>query len=132
MGTSALIRVYDGDRLLVSIYKQSDGYPTSAGQDIIDAVGARKLTNGFSGSRNGLANGMGCLAALLIAAMKGDEAGLFYIVEGQDDDWADFTYELRGYRMAPDAGVSLKVFCGSSQTIYDGPLGEYRAKDDFE
>lgn len=102
MGTRALIHVYDNvlegeghGPLLLTIYRQFDGYPEGLGRDIHEAVGGLRITNGNAGA--GTANGMGCLAAQLVTKLKGNCIGNVYIMPpGAKDVWEEFVYEVRG------------------------------------
>lgn len=74
MGTRSLVNIKDDDgKTIVTLYRQYDGYPTGMGQDIKDALngGDVELLNGFSGQKSPAAfNGIGCMAAYLIGALK--------------------------------------------------------------
>ncbi len=125
MGTRAITKVFDGENLLVNIYRQSDGYLSGHGADIKEAIGDRKLVNGIQGDRRSVANGMGCLAALLIADLKSDmEAGLIYINKPDPDASEEYTYTIRGETMHPENGVNLHIF-SYGRVIYDGPLADF-------
>ena len=125
MGTRAITNVFDGDTLLVTIYRQMDGYLDGHGAEMKKAIGERKLVNGIQGDRASVANGMGCLAAILIASLKGDmEAGGIYINKPDPDASEEYTYTIRGETMAPEKGVNLHVFA-YSKVIYDGPLADF-------
>jgi hypothetical protein len=98
MGTRAIINIHDENLdspILVTIYRQFDGYPSNLGEDIKEALGKRKLVNGHSNAVNET-NGMGCAAALLIAHLKADmTVGNVYIVPaGTNDVSEEFTYDI--------------------------------------
>ena len=121
MGTRSITNIYDCDILLVTIYRQFDGYPTGQGQDIKDAFKGRTLVNGISGDAMQAINGMGCAAALLIAHMKRDgKAGGTYIVPPGTADEA-YAYDLRGDSDEPDAGITL-IVRDWDEEIYRGTL----------
>lgn len=125
MGTRAITHIFDRDDLLVSIYRQSDGYLSCHGIDIAQALGSRRLVNGMRGDYRAIANGMGCAAALLIAHLKGDmEAGNIYINRPDPEHIEEFIYTLRGNTMEPDKGIALTVTC-YGETLYDGPLSDF-------
>lgn len=72
MGTRAIIIVMDDTRdakELCRIYTQYDGYPTGLGVTLAKLCNV-KITNGMAGDTKGTANGMGCLAAQIIAGLK--------------------------------------------------------------
>lgn len=132
MGTRALTRVYDEkDRLVLYLYSQSDGYPRGLGRELHKKLGKLTLVNGIR-DPEGVANGMSCFAAQLVAALK-DEAGGFYIQAPDDDtEWADFIYDFRpnilGY---PEHGekrhlcLKLTANIGQKPVVYDGPFASF-------
>jgi hypothetical protein len=99
MGTRARVNVMEGNSILVSIYRQYDGYPSGLGRDVAAFVAGLTLVNGLSGDRSELANGMGCLAAQLIKSLK-QEAGNVYIrdtgPESQGEEYVYTVYDRDG------------------------------------
>lgn len=96
MGTRALTHIKndDGETTLVTIYSQYDGYPSGLGEKLAEICAARKLVNGFNDRRT-QTNGMGCLAALIIAGLKGSDCGGFYVQERDAKDCGEeYTYEV--------------------------------------
>lgn len=88
MGTRALIHIKSGNlnsKTLVTIYRQYDGYPAGLAVDIWKALnrGDFKITNGYAYGDEipSTFNGMGCLAAYLIGALKDNKIGNVYIME---------------------------------------------------
>lgn len=120
MGTRSLTHIYEkanNHAPLVTIYRQFDGYPSGMGADIKEALGSRKLVNGFS-NPNTECNGMGCAAAMLVGALKEGECGNVYIYppgsEGCDEEFT--------YRLYPDGEAFRIVIEAGFDVIYDGPL----------
>jgi hypothetical protein len=72
MSTRAVIRVFnEGKEVIANIYKHWDGYPSALGVDLADFLSDFTLVNGLgAGQSSKVANGMGCLAAQLIAHLK--------------------------------------------------------------
>jgi hypothetical protein len=72
MGTRSVISFITGDIVLLSIYRQMDGYLTGRGKELAEFMRDIKVVNGIgSGSKGGThANGEGCLAAQWLAAEK--------------------------------------------------------------
>jgi hypothetical protein len=73
MGTRSLTRVFDTptprtSEELICVYRQYDGYPTGQGNEIFEALGDRKLVNGY-GDKFTQVNGMANAAAMLICEM---------------------------------------------------------------
>jgi len=80
MGTRALTFVYDGDKPIVNLYRQYDGYPTGHGAELAQFLDGFKIVNGIGAEKTRIANGMGCLAAQMVAHFK-DSVGGFYMTE---------------------------------------------------
>ena len=79
MGTRALTFVYDADRQpFLNLYRQYDGYIEGHGAELAEFLAGKKLVNGYGKESTELANGMGCLAASLVAHFK-ETVGGFYI-----------------------------------------------------
>ena len=105
MGTRALTFVYDEyNQLILNLYRQYDGYPEGHGAELAEFLAGKTVVNGFCQERTGLANGMGCLAAFLVANFK-ETVGGFYIHSVNDKDCGqDYEYhvyqtrvEVKGY-----------------------------------
>ena len=69
MGTRSLTFVYDGKEPMINMYRQYDGYPSGHGSNLAEFLNSfDAIVNGISvGDNRKIANGMGCLAAQLIA-----------------------------------------------------------------
>lgn len=94
MGTRSLTFVYDGDRPLINLYRQFDGYPSGHGAELAEFLAGKRIVNGLSGDTSMVFNGMGCLAAQLVAHFK-QSAGGFYIHSVEDTDcWQDYEYHV--------------------------------------
>lgn len=96
MGTRALIHIKDEGKTLVTIYRQYDGYPTGLGRDIALRLPGSKIVNGISGDNQAPKqfNGMGCLAAWLIANLKCGIGGVYIYPADSEDVDEEFIYEL--------------------------------------
>lgn len=94
MGTRCLTFVYDGDTPVINMYRQFDGYPSGHGFELAEFLEGFKIVNGYGEVKPKLANGMGCLAAQMIAHFKKSVGG-FYIHPVTDTDcWQDFEYHV--------------------------------------
>ena len=80
MGTRSLTYVFDhhNNDILTCIYRQYDGYIEGHGRELAEFLAGKKLVNGYGRESTELANGMGCLAASLVANFK-ETVGGFYI-----------------------------------------------------
>jgi hypothetical protein len=96
MGTRSLTIVMDGNDELVRIYRQMDGYPEDHGVDLARLCDLQ-IVNGLGVDPKKVANGMGCLAAQIIAGLK-DGPGGIYLEKcgGEINDWCEYVYIVRG------------------------------------
>lgn len=96
MGTRARVNIFERGKLLVSIYRQFDGYPSGLGQDIADFSSKMDIINGISGQKAGeAANGMGCFAAQLIRHLKDDIGSVYIRSTDANSQGEEFSYNLR-------------------------------------
>lgn len=111
MGTRCLTRVFDssqdGEREILCLYRQFDGYPDGHGKELGQFVSGLRIIDGIRfglDEQGGTANGMGCLAAQLVAHFKlkprpGGVVGGFYIhAPGTKNVGEDYVYEVRADR----------------------------------
>jgi hypothetical protein len=87
MGTRSLTFVYDeSDRPVLNLYRQFDGYPTGHGAELAEFLSSGKMVNGIQiGQKETVFNGMGCLAAQMVASFKQSPGGFYiYSVESKD------------------------------------------------
>lgn len=113
MGTRHLTFVYgESDTVMLCMYGQWDGYPSGHGADLAQFLNSfDEIVNGVPlGDKRRLANGMGCLAAQLVAHFKKDVGG-FYIhpPELNQDCWQDYEYHIRynSVKVTDSRGYSL-------------------------
>jgi hypothetical protein len=95
MGTRSLTFVYENNKPIVNMYRQFDGYPSGHGSELAYFLKDRTVVNGYgSNTPNKASNGMGCLAASMIASFK-DNIGGFYIYSVDSTDcWQDYEYHV--------------------------------------
>jgi hypothetical protein len=101
---------------IVDIYSHWDGYPEGLGVTLASYLNGKKIVNGL-GARDfqGVFNGMGCLAASLVAELK-DGPGNIYI-EGRDQHgWIDYRYYIWG---DTDKDIWISIF-DTSDCIFVG------------
>lgn len=102
MGTRSLTYVFDGKRAenpepLVNLYRQYDGYMEGHGAELAEFLEGFNIVNGLgvNDENKKIANGMGDLAAQLIAHFK-TEAGQFYLQVPRVgiDCWQEYEYHI--------------------------------------
>lgn len=135
MGTRALTFVYDGDigeGAIINLYRQYDGYPSGHGTDLALFLSRGRLVNGLSGTDTTVFNGMGCLAAQLVANFK-EGPGQFYLYPvtavdcGQD-------YEYHVYERNNEVRVRVQnrgfnmfglTMSDTNESLFDGNCTEF-------
>jgi len=95
MGTRSLTFVYnEHNEPILNLYRQYDGYIAGHGSELAEFLAGKKLVNGFGKESTAIANGMGCLAASLVAHFK-DTVGGFYIHSVTDTQCGqDYEYHV--------------------------------------
>ncbi len=117
MGTSAVTVVYEDNAKLVAIYTQSDGYPESHGLELAEFLRGLTIVNGIRGGDHGrIANGMGCLAAQLVAALK-TRVGGTYLIPTRNIYDHDYEYHIK------EESVLVKE---DNKRIFSGTWLEYQ------
>jgi|SRR3989304_107275 len=144
MGTRARVNIFDGNELIVSIYRQMDGYPDGLGAQIAGFAGKMEIVNGIGYGQNAgtHANGMGCFAAQLISHLKGERIGSVYI---RSTDAAshgeEFSYNLhnRDGKIWIDALAGSVTMFGNPGTpeaamkpMFSGFAKDFRVPEDAE
>lgn len=133
MGTRSLTYVYDGDSIVLCMYRQMDGYPSGHGQELYEFLKDGKLVNGLGITSEKVFNGAGCMAAQLVAHFKKD-AGGFYLYPSKpriQDAWQEFEYEIHVDSAARlvirviDCAKRVKKKGSDSGTIFLGTLEEF-------
>lgn len=139
MGTRSLTFVYSesksGEKAtpIMNMYRQYDGYPSGHGAELAEFLSGGRLVNGLSGmGKEKQFNGMGCLAAQMVANFK-DGAGSFYLYPVTTTDCGqDYEYHILNI----DGQFKIDVYyCGcnlfgmssdyESEVVFSGSLPEF-------
>ena len=118
---------------IMNMYRQYDGYPSGHGAELAEFLSGGRLVNGLSGmGKEKQFNGMGCLAAQMVANFK-DGAGSFYLYPVTTTDCGqDYEYHIRNI----DGQFKIDVYyCGcnlfgmssdyESEVVFSGSLPEF-------
>ena len=133
MGTRSLTFVYEKygqvQKPVVNMYRQFDGYPTGHGAELAEFLSGGKMTNGLRLGEEGVFfNGMGCLAAQMVAHFK-EEPGGFYIHPTDVTDCGQ-DYE---YHVYDKNGLYIEVYnCGCNFFGVSGDTRELEFKGNLE
>lgn len=132
MGTRSLTFVYDGSTPIINMYRQYDGYPTGHGAELAQFLTRGRLVSGLSGKDEVVFNGMGCLAAAMVANFK-ETPGGFYIHSVEDTECGQ-DYEYHVYQVEDEIrvritdrgcnmfGLTISERC---QQLFDGTAMEF-------
>lgn len=133
MGTRSLTFVYDGVEPVINMYRQFDGYPEGHGAELAEFLSSGHMTNGLRmGDTGRFFNGIGCMAAQLVANFKGESGGFYLYPTSHIDCGQDFEYHIQ---YTPKGFHIRVVYCGCNffgqtqsdtrKTIFDGYLEEF-------
>ena len=84
-------------KVIVSIYNHYDGYPEGLGVTLASYLDGKVITNGL-GSRDDYDyfNGLGCLAASLVAELKDGPGNVYIEDKDRPHGWLDYKYYVWG------------------------------------
>ena len=94
MGTRSLTFVYDGDKPIINMYRQFDGYPEGHGIELAEFLMSGEMVNGYSDNDAKQFNGMGCLAAQMIVHFKKSVGGFYIHAVTDTECWQDYEYHV--------------------------------------
>jgi transcriptional regulator with XRE-family HTH domain len=107
------------EKIMVSIYNHYDGYPEGLGVTLASYLDDYKITNGLGRDNDYIFNGLGCLAASLIAELK-DGPGNVYIEDPErPHGWIDYEYYVWG---DDNKDIWISIFDGSECIFVGKPL----------
>lgn len=120
MGTRSVTWVYETNlEPVLALYGQYDGYPQGVGSKIAEFLKPLKLVNGFGLNPVNEANGMGCLAAQLVAAFK-QKVGGYYIVSPAGNNYGqDYEYHIYSDRVIVKNWDQQVIFQGTWSQFSD-------------
>ena len=137
MGTRCLTFVYEKygqvQKPVVNMYRQYDGYPTGHGAELAEFLSAGRMVNGLDGVGKELQfNGMGCLAAQMVANFK-ESPGGFYIYPtditecGQDYEYHVYLKKDELYIEVVDCGCNMfgMTMSDKHSFVFKGNLKEF-------
>ncbi len=127
MGTRSLTYVYkdtfskkDNPEIIICLYRQYDGYPQGGhGEELAEFLLPIKITNGISGDSTNTANGMGCLAAQMVAHFKKEVGGFYLYPTLTGDAGQDYEYHIYSNKV-----VVLETY-NSGKKLFSGTWKEF-------
>jgi len=119
MGTRSLTFVYEDTKPILNMYRQFDGYVSGHGQELAEFLLSGKMVNGIPVGKDELFfNGMGCLAAQLIANFKKGSGGFYIYPVDCGDCWQEYEYHVY------DNKVIVK---NPDEVIFEGTWDEFHS-----
>jgi len=101
MGTRSLTFVYEKygqvQKPVCNMYRQYDGYPTGHGAELAEFLNGGRLVNGLIETKTVdemVYNGMGCLAASMVAHFKQTPGGFYIYSTDERDCGQDYEYHI--------------------------------------
>lgn len=115
MGTRSLTFVYDDTRCVVCMYRQFDGYPSGHGRELAEFLaGFDAVVNGLRvGETRKVANGMGCLAAQMVANFKVSSGGFYLYPTDTSDVGEEYEYHVYADKVVVKDGLGETLFSES-------------------
>ena len=135
MGTRSLTFVYEKygqiQKPVVNMYRQFDGYPTGHGAELAEFLSSGTMVNGIGVDQNLVFNGMGCLAAQMVAHFKQTPGGFYIHPVEVTDCGQDYEYHIFNkdglYVEVYNCGCNFFGVSGSDkhEMIFGGYLKEF-------
>jgi hypothetical protein len=126
MGTRSLTKISDGKDVVACIYRQMDGYPSGHGAELAKILASGKMVNGISGIPSGFKtvfNGVGCLAAAIVANLKDGPGGIYLYPPKSKDCGEEYVYEIHGDMDRPLTVKCIGVY--EKKVLYDGDVAGF-------
>lgn len=126
MGTRSIIKFIKNDKPVCAVYQQFDGYLSAVGAELAEFLASGRMVNGIPvGSGDRMFNGIGCLAAQYIAAVKKEAGGLYlYPVDCGDEECNYEVHADYGPGMQP---LPVRVTYKGYEGKFDGSVSDFQA-----
>lgn len=130
MGTRSLTVVQEGDTEIVVMYRQFDGYLEGHGKDLAEFLDGIPVVNGIGDNRK-VFNGVGCLAASLVAHFKDGAGSIYLYPAGTRDCGEEYTYIIKaeqptyGFGDASNTYPTLEIEAYGSP-VFKGTVEEFK------
>lgn len=124
MGTRSLTHVTDeSGKVVLTMYRQFDGYPSRHGLELAQFLSGFEVVNWYQpGETAKVANGMGCLAAQLVAHFKSDTGGFYLMPPKSTGHGEEYIYSIS----VKDKELRVKVRdVWEKRTLKDAPVDEF-------
>lgn len=125
MSTRSLtVFIDDEGEEIVVLYRHMDGFPDAHGMDLKEFLNGFVVVNGIGKEIVKTANGMGCLAAQVIAHFKKTIGNFYLYPAGTRDCDEMFIYSI--YMSSGESNtLNMKVETSNNFVLYDGPVCDF-------
>jgi len=131
--TTNVYRQYDEHprALLLTVYRQFDGYFEGHGTELAEFLCSRPVVNGI-GRETKVFNGPGCLAAQLVAMLKSKDADLsggYFINVPSEEHHEEYGYDVIVHvcDIGEEGSITMAAYCGGKEPEWSGPPSEFAA-----
>lgn len=112
------------DTEIVVMYRQFDGYPSGHGVQLAEFLSQGRLVNGISATEKELVfNGIGCLAAQVVANFKEGAGNIYLHPAGTKDCGEEYDYYVIGDDETKE--LTLKCVNSGGKVIFEGTSKEF-------
>lgn len=119
MGTRSLTFVYGDEGPIINMYRQFDGYPSGHGLELAEFLKPFIILNGYSNpNAKNQANGMGCLAAQIVAHFKTGIGGFYLTPIHTLNQWQDYEYHVYQNKVIVKDPDNI-IFSGTWEEFYE-------------
>lgn len=127
MGTRSLTTFKSRGTEIVVMYRQFDGYPEGHGLELAEFLAGSVMVNGLRDDNAKVHNGMGCLAASVVAHFKTEPGGFYLYPAGTRDRGEDYLYEVYGNK-GDEPCITVTEAYGDRPALFDGPASQFVAE----
>ena len=124
MGTRCLTTFGHGEGEIVVLYRQFDGYPEGHGAELAQFLAGSTIVNGIGGQEGTIFNGMGCLAASVVARFKDGVGGFYLYPAGTRSCGENYLYEVYG-EVGQEPHIKCSKSYGTKGVLFDGTASQY-------
>ena len=128
MGTRSLTHIKDGNKTLLTIYRQYDGYPTGLGAELYEFLKDFTVVNGFGSKLPNLANGIGCLAAQIVGHLKDGVGNVYIYPPNSKDCGEEYIYTISLKKNEINLKVEEAGWDKPNTVIYNGCLAGFASE----
>jgi hypothetical protein len=108
---------------IVVMYRQYDGYPEGHGLELAEFLADGEMVNGFGLDDKKVFNGMGCLAAQVVANFKSGPGGIYLHKAGTTDCWEEYDYHV--VYNSDTKVLTIKCYTGGGELLFEGTPKEF-------